>query len=239
MAETAGGDGWELLGGHLALDFANTLEDRGTAGERERLTGFAALVDWALAAGAVDRRQAADLRAYADWAPGSAADALGRARALREAIYPVAAATAADAAPAPGDLAALNDALAPLMGATRLGATRLGATRLGATRLAATRLGGSPGGLAPGGLAPVWGGDPDALERVLWPVACAAFDLLSGAEAGRLRQCAGADCRRLFLDRSKNGSRRWCAMSDCGNLAKARRHRARVRDRAIGGNHAP
>lgn len=219
MAETADGNGFELLGGHLALDFANTLEDRGTADERERLTGFAALVDWALAAGAVDRRQAADLRAYADWAPGSAADVLGRARALREAIYPVAAAMAAGAVPAPGALAALNDALAPLMGATRLGESPLGGS--------------------PGGLAPVWGGDPDALERVLWPVARAAFELLSGAGAGRLRQCAGADCRRLFLDRSKNGSRRWCAMSDCGNLAKARRHRARVRDRAIGGDHAP
>ena len=208
--------GLSVLGGHLALDFANTLEGRGTPRERDRLADYPALVDWAFGAGAVDRREAADLRAYADWAPGSAAEALGDARALREAVYRVAAAVASSgssAAPDPADLDALNRGLAPLLGATRLAAT-------------------------PAGLAPAWGGAPDGLERVLWPVARAAFDLLSGAAAGRLRECAGADCRRLFLDRSKNGSRRWCAMSDCGNLAKARRHRARVKDRATSGDSA-
>jgi predicted RNA-binding Zn ribbon-like protein len=203
-----------LLGGHLALDFANTLEGCGGARERDRLTGYPSLVDWAQAAGAVDRREAADLRAYADWAPGTAGEVLAQARGLREALYRVASAIASGtsvtlgtsgaqgAAPQPADLDGLNHGLAPFLGATRLRVT-------------------------PAGLAPAWGGAPDALERVLWPVARAAFDLMSGAEAGRLRECAGADCRRLFLDRSKNGSRRWCAMSDCGNLAKARRHRAR------------
>ena len=93
--------------------------------------------------------------------------------------------------------------------------------------MAETRL--KPG---PTGLVPIWGGAADDLARVLWPVARAAFDLLSGPEAGRLRECAGADCHWLFLDRSKNGSRRWCAMANCGNLAKARRHRARARDSA-------
>jgi predicted RNA-binding Zn ribbon-like protein len=192
-----------LLGGHLALDFANSLDGRGSARERDRLTDYPALVAWALAAGAADRGEAADLRAYADWAPGSAAQALAEAKALREAVYRAAAAIASGAAPEPADLDALNRRLAPILSETRLSAT-------------------------PAGLAPAWGGGPDALERVLWPVARAAFELLSGAAAGRLRQCAGADCRRLFLDRSKNGSRRWCAMSDCGNLAKARRHRART-----------
>lgn len=203
-------DDLSVLGGHLALDFANTLDGRGTARERDRLDGYAALVDWARAAGAVDRRQAGDLRAYADWAPGSAAEALAAARALREAVYRVAAAVASGAAPEPADLEALNRNLAPFLAATRLDAT-------------------------PHGLAPAWSGDPDAPERVLWPVARAAVDLFCGAAAGRLRACAAADCRRLFLDRSKNGSRRWCAMADCGNLAKARRHRVRAQGRAQGG----
>jgi predicted RNA-binding Zn ribbon-like protein len=195
-----------LLGGHLSLDFANTLEWRGSARERDWLTGYEALVAWALRAGAVDGREAEELRAYADWAPGSAAEVLAEARALREAVYPVAAALAAGGTPEAlevADLESLNRRLAPLLGETRLSATA-------------------------GGLVPAWGGASDDLARVLWPVARSAFDLLSGNAAGRLRECAGSDCHWLFLDRSKNGSRRWCAMSNCGNLAKARRHRARA-----------
>ncbi len=196
-----------LLGGHLSLDFANTLEWRGSARERDWLTGYQALVAWALRAGAVDGREAEELRAYADWAPGSAAEVLEQARALREAVYRVAAASASGETPEAADLEALNTRLAPLLGETRLSATA---------------------SATPGGLVPAWGGAPDDLERVLWPVARSAFDLLTSGAAGRLRECAGRDCHWLFLDRSKNGSRRWCAMSNCGNLAKARRHRARA-----------
>jgi predicted RNA-binding Zn ribbon-like protein len=192
-----------LLGGHLSLDFANTLEWRGSARERDWLTGYEALVAWALRAGAVDGREAEELRAYADWAPGSAAEVLDEARALREAVDRVAAASAAGEMPEAADLESLNRRLAPLLGETRLSATA-------------------------GGLVPAWGGASDDLARVLWPVARSAFDLLSGNAAGRLRECAGSDCHWLFLDRSKNGSRRWCSMSNCGNLAKARRHRARA-----------
>jgi predicted RNA-binding Zn ribbon-like protein len=195
-----------LLGGHLSLDFANTLEWRGSEREKDWLTGYDALVAWALRAGAVEAREAEELRAYADWAPGSAAEVLAEARALREALYRIASALAAGGAageaPEPDDLESLNRHLAPVLGETRLRAS-------------------------PSGLAPAWGGASDDLARVLWPVARAAFDLLTGAEAGRLRECAGRDCRWLFLDGSKNGSRRWCAMANCGNAAKARRHRAK------------
>jgi predicted RNA-binding Zn ribbon-like protein len=199
-----------LLGGHLSLDFANTLEWRGSARERDWLTGYEALVAWGLRAGAVDPGEAEALRAYADWAPGSAADVLAEARALREAVYrvaaPLAAGGAAGETPPADDVAAdlesLNRRLEPLLSQTRLS-------------------------LSPAGLVPAWGGAPDDLARVLWPVARSAFDLFTARAAGRLRECAGRDCHWLFLDRSKNGSRRWCAMSNCGNLAKARRHRAR------------
>lgn len=61
-------------------------------------------------------------------------------------------------------------------------------------------------------------------DLIIGPVAWAAFDLLRGSELDRLKQCPPEDCRWLFLDRSKNGSRRWCEMSTCGNRAKARRY---------------
>ena len=85
--------------------------------------------------------------------------------------------------------------------------------------------------LAPAGgdLAWAWGGDEDALDRPLWAVARAAAALLTGPGLERVRACPGVGCGWLFLDTSRNRSRRWCDMRDCGNRAKARRHYQRSR----------
>lgn len=56
-----------------------------------------------------------------------------------------------------------------------------------------------------------------------------ALDLLLQGEPARLKRCAGHDCAWLFYDRSKNASRRWCLMSDCGTTDKVRRFRQRQR----------
>jgi predicted RNA-binding Zn ribbon-like protein len=69
------------------------------------------------------------------------------------------------------------------------------------------------------------------LDRPLGPIVVAALDLLTGAERRRnVRLCESDRCRWLFYDRSKNHSRRWCDMKQCGNRMKARRfyqkHRA-------------
>lgn len=44
-----------------------------------------------------------------------------------------------------------------------------------------------------------------------------------------MRRCAARDCDWLFLDQSRNGSRRWCDMTVCGNREKARRFQRRAR----------
>ena len=67
------------------------------------------------------------------------------------------------------------------------------------------------------------------LDRVLWPVVLAAAELLTSGEPARLKLCGGHDCSWLFLDQSKNRSRRWCSMQDCGNRVKAKRHYASKR----------
>jgi predicted RNA-binding Zn ribbon-like protein len=68
----------------------------------------------------------------------------------------------------------------------------------------------------------VWSGrHPD---RPLWPVAVAAVDLLRSDRLGRVRMCA--QCSWLFVDASRNGSRRWCSMDECGAQVKMRRYRA-------------
>jgi predicted RNA-binding Zn ribbon-like protein len=67
--------------------------------------------------------------------------------------------------------------------------------------------------------------DGDHLERPLWPLAVAALDLLRHGPLDRLKACE--DCPWLFLDTSRNHSRRWCSMEDCGTRSKMRRYRAR------------
>ena len=65
----------------------------------------------------------------------------------------------------------------------------------------------------------------DDLAGMLWPVAHSATGLLTSGPLGRVKGCAG--CNWLFVDESKNKSRRWCSMEDCGTHAKMRRYVAR------------
>jgi predicted RNA-binding Zn ribbon-like protein len=53
-----------------------------------------------------------------------------------------------------------------------------------------------------------------------------AIDLFGGPLARRVRVCAAEDCGLLFVDASRPGTRRWCSMQRCGNLAKVRKHRS-------------
>ncbi|MGW7051890.1 CGNR zinc finger domain-containing protein [Streptomyces sp. NPDC054887] len=63
--------------------------------------------------------------------------------------------------------------------------------------------------------------------RLLSTVARDAIDLFTGPYAHRVRECGSHDCYLLFVDTSRPGRRRWCAMERCGNRSKARAHRAR------------
>lgn len=73
----------------------------------------------------------------------------------------------------------------------------------------------------------VWRDMDSELESPLWPVILAAADLLASPDAARLRICADADCGWFFVDRSRNGFRRWCSMADCGTKQKSRRRAAK------------
>jgi predicted RNA-binding Zn ribbon-like protein len=67
------------------------------------------------------------------------------------------------------------------------------------------------------------------LESPLWPVVLAAATLLTSPDASRIRVCAKPDCGWIFVDRSRNGFRRWCQMATCGTEEKTRRRAARAR----------
>jgi len=71
----------------------------------------------------------------------------------------------------------------------------------------------------------------DAFAGLMIPIAESAADSLVLDELTRVRRCADPRCTRVFLDTSRNGTRRWCDMGTCGNRAKAARHRARTAHR--------
>jgi predicted RNA-binding Zn ribbon-like protein len=68
-----------------------------------------------------------------------------------------------------------------------------------------------------------WTWDPGSGPLApLWSVVAAAVELLTHGPAGRIKSCHA--CRFMFIDQSKNGSRRWCSMDDCGKAAKIARY---------------
>lgn len=73
-----------------------------------------------------------------------------------------------------------------------------------------------------------WRASARSTDYVLYPVLIAAIDLLASGSRGAVRECAGAGCGWLFLDRSNARKRRWCSMADCGNRNKARNYYRRT-----------
>jgi predicted RNA-binding Zn ribbon-like protein len=69
--------------------------------------------------------------------------------------------------------------------------------------------------------------DGEPLAAALSAVARDAIELITGPWAGRIRECEASDCAFLFVDTSRSGIRRWCAMNRCGNREHVRKHRSR------------
>jgi len=186
----------------LALDFVNTVEWHASDHAQDRLRSYSDLISWAHQIGSLASEEAGYLYQAQAARLDEAEDALTTARALREAIYRLVLAAVARATPSTADLDVLNIVL------------REGLFRL---KVAASQ---DAYGL-------IWRED-DMMTSLLWPIAWAAAQLLTSPDLSRVKQCASVDgCGWVFLDRSKNRSRRWCDMRACGNTAKARRYRKR------------
>ncbi|WP_328474077.1 ABATE domain-containing protein [Actinoplanes sp. NBC_00393] len=189
-----------LYGGLTCLDFANTVDGRPTPQPEDHLHDYRDLVRWAAYAGLLDTAAAHWLTGLAEARPADAAASYTAALRLREAIFR---ACSGDAPPQPGDLALIQQAYAAAM---------------------------SHATLTPDGPGFSWALDTDHLDRAWWPAAVSAVDLLTTGPLPRVKVCASTGgCDGLFVDTSKNGSRRWCRMQDCGTEAKIGRQTARRR----------
>ncbi len=192
----------EFDGGRLALDYVNTIGWRGTGRQTDRIASYGDLVAWGERARIVSSRTAASLRRRKRRFPGGAMDALSRAHRSRETLHRIFLAVAAGEPPGRRDIAAVNRDLASSAPRRRLIRTGKGFAW-------------APQDMAAG------------IDCLLAPILWAAADLLTDGELDRVRLCASHECGWLFYDSSRNRSRRWCSMADCGNRAKAKRHYAR------------
>jgi predicted RNA-binding Zn ribbon-like protein len=192
----------ELAGGALALDFANTVGGTHVRPTHDHLRGYADIVGFTALAGGIEPAVAKRLGQRAERDPKRAEAVYELGISLREAIWAVFSSLASGEAPRDADLGLISDAAAA------------GAAR---AQLVYDR----------DGLGWSLPSDEDELERPLWEIARSAAELLTSGDRDRVKECASATCEWVFLDRSRNHSRRWCDMSDCGNRAKARRFQAK------------
>ena len=188
-----------MVGGRTCLDFANTASQRRVGPFKEKLESYDDLLNWAVQAEQLSESEADDLRRKAAADPAGAAEVLERGRALREAIYRVFTRRSEGGELPPEDLKRISEEYG---------------------RAAVNRV------LTPSnvGVCTFEWQTHDSLDRPLWPVAVSATNLVASEDALRVKECATDNCNWLFLDASKNRSRRWCEMKECGNRAKARRH---------------
>lgn len=205
MATTKSADQLKLEAGRLCLDFANTLDWRGSEHPIELLPTYADLVAWAQKIGLLNEDAARLLADRAGQHPRMADAALEKARTLREATHAIFVAVAHGGAPRQVDLDTVIAALAEMLNRSRLVKSDAGFLW-------------------------DWGGSEDDLDQIVWWVVQSATEVMTSDELLRVGECADdRGCGWLFFDTSKNRTRRWCSMRGCGNRAKAKRHYERVK----------
>ncbi len=193
---------FQFIGGALCLDFCNTVGGKRGGIPREFLDSYSEFISWARQAGLITDNQVAELLRKANRRGQEAVDVLTRATELREAVYRIFLDRSHGKSPRPADLAILNAELSRLLPRLQITSNSAGCDWM-------------------------WT-DAEALDFPLGPIAHSAADLVTSHSKPQLHQCEGDNCGWLFLDSSKNHSRRWCAMRDCGNRAKVRRHRRKA-----------
>jgi predicted RNA-binding Zn ribbon-like protein len=187
------------IGGALCLDFTNTASWHASRQTTEHLNDFCDLLRWSNEFGIINQQEESVLSEDAERNPAEALAILTGARKLREVLYRIFVAVRQKESPGRSDMQWLNKSLdqVPLRLEVQHEETGFCCKRKG---------GGSE------------------FATVLGPVAWSAAELLASENLDRIKRCAADTCGWLFLDNTKNRSRRWCDMGDCGSRAKAKRY---------------
>jgi predicted RNA-binding Zn ribbon-like protein len=191
---------WDFESGHLVLDFTNTAEFHASDDPDEMLETYPKLVSWAQAADLLTRKESRAMLIEAEQNPKFAARSLRKAIDLRERIYSILTSAAQGGSPSEADLNGFNQHLSSALLHSKIA---------------------SSGDI----FSWSWDEAQDPSDRIIWTLAREAANLITSGEIKRVGECADdRGCGYLFIDTSRNHSRRWCSMESCGNRAKAQRH---------------
>lgn len=190
---------FEFIAGALCLDFANTVHDTCADDKEEELHDVSDLLLWAKEAGLLSAAESDSLSAHYKQNPHKAAAALTKAITIRDLLISIFAAIANHRAVPFQCLAELNSTMEEAPGVLRVHKKS-------------------------GRIEKEWTSRDSGLQQVFFAILISAGELLASERLARVRECGSADCTWLFIDESRNHSRRWCEMSSCGNRMKARRH---------------
>ena len=194
----------EVIGGHPAVDFVNTLTAWDAGSPEDYLHSYDDLLEWSVMADLIGPLSVKRLSANPE---ADKLAALEAARALRASMYAIFSARAAGKVLPRKALDHLNDVIRETIRWRRLG----GDSETGFTEICC-----------------MWNFSGAPASAVLGPVAWKAAELLELGDLSRLKGCLGEHCGWLFLDTSKNRSRQWCSMKTCGNVAKVKRFREKA-----------
>lgn len=200
-------DRWPLRGGVACLDLANTEAFRGTDHQMDLLESYDMLIAWSTAAGAIQPAEAGPLLVLATADPDLAARHLAQVKELREAVHAVMQSVAHQAGAPLAALATLNDFLAESLPHARIVQSTVGFEFRFLPE--------------------------NDLALPVWRLSDSAARLLVSPDRALVRECPGHECGWLFLDTTKNHSRRWCHSQDCGNRARVRAYSRRKREAAL------
>jgi predicted RNA-binding Zn ribbon-like protein len=191
---------FQIIAGALCLDLINTLDNRAVPeNQKELVPSYVELIDWAVQSRALPAAQGKVLVRVALTHPREAVDVYARAIELRECLYRIFTAVVEKQKVQADSLSVFNVYLGDALRHMELQTEQKG-FRLG------------------------WPQASPQLDSVLWPIVRSASELLtSNDDLKRVRECGAGTCRWLFVDHSKNHSRRWCDMRVCGNRIKARK----------------
>ena len=198
-------DNFDLESGELCLDFANTVDWHASQHPQDRLNDYSDLISWGETAGVLSLERVEVLHQLAEQDQDKAKTVFDRAIRLREAIYRIFSSQAKGDSINPDDLVILNEVLGIAMSHMQLTPSNEGFTW-------------------------EWANVNDGSDLVGWAVARSAGELMTSDRLPHVRECADdRGCGYLFVDTSRNRSRRWCSMETCGNRAKASRSYKRKR----------
>ena len=196
---------YDFEAGALCLDFANTKEWHASQDPIEHIQDFEDFIAWSEQANLISTEAARHLRKQYTKKPERYTERLDQAINLRESIYTIFSRRYAGKPTPKDELLLLNSAVQKAMSHLQLVPVD-------------------------GKMAWDWSPDSEVTNLILWSVARSAAELLTSDTIERVRECEDdRGCGYLFIDLSKNHSRRWCSMESCGNRAKAQRHYKKVK----------